>query len=419
VKRIGAVLAGVLVTVLVVPEVAGAARAGAPDRSFSGNGHVITDMGGEDGVGSVAIDSEHRIVAIGSSARRSNGVDSARFALARYKPNGRLDRDFSGNGKAYASLGQLTFAGSGAIDGRGRIVVAGGSCSDAGFPDDCEFALARFKPNGKLDPSFGSGGKVTTDFPGGARATSLALFHGKIVVAGVAGDDVALARYNRDGTLDSAFGMGGTATTDVGAGEYSANSMALDAHGRIVVASGGGAFVISRFKPGGRLDPSFGSHGTVTTNFDDYDAAESVVVGKRGRIVAAGWAEQGSGGNRRYRFALARYRGSGKLDRSFSRNGKVKTTFSPFRDQATAVTIDRRGRVVAAGFASGFDLAIARYDPDGGIDRSFGDHGRVRDPIDTIAIPHSVAIDSRDRIVAAGDIHDGFGLARYIGYRHG
>jgi Domain of unknown function (DUF5122) beta-propeller len=70
---------------------------------------------------------------------------------------------------------------------------------------------------GDLDPAFGSGGKVTTDFKGfGGAANAIALqTDRKVVVAGIAltGDvfraqDFGLARYNPDGSPDTTFGAG-------------------------------------------------------------------------------------------------------------------------------------------------------------------------------------------------------------------
>jgi uncharacterized delta-60 repeat protein len=179
-RRWGA-LAGVMLATVLVTGVAWAAAPGDLDRSFGGDGTIRTDMGGNDQANSVAIGSHKRIVAMGGSGRGARSL----FAVTRYTPNGELDPDFSRNGKAFASLGPFSYGYSGAIDGQDRIVVAGESCG-GNFPDDCEFALVRFMPDGKLDRTFGNGGKVTTAFPGGARARSLVAAHGRILVAGVA-----------------------------------------------------------------------------------------------------------------------------------------------------------------------------------------------------------------------------------------
>src|SRR5262249_2807687 len=91
---------------------------------------------------------------------------------------------------------------------------------------------------GDLDGSFGVGGKVTTDFSGGRdEANALAIQpDGKIVAAGTANGDFALARYNVDGTLDATFGSNGKVITDFGWAEDVASAMAILSNGKIVVA---------------------------------------------------------------------------------------------------------------------------------------------------------------------------------------
>lgn len=139
---------------------------------------------------------------------------------------------------------------------------------------------------GDLDPTFGTGGKVVTDFggPGGAHAVAI-LPDGKIVVAGAGlvnpGDnvtDLALARYNADGTLDQTFGAGGVVFTDLGRDE-SWFAVALQSDGKIVVGGGSGfAFpssaVLGRFNPDGSPDTSFGTGGVVTTDFGGFGCGD-------------------------------------------------------------------------------------------------------------------------------------------------
>ncbi len=169
-------------------------------------------------------------------------------------------------------------------------------------------ALAQAAP-GDLDPSFGTGGKVTTDLGGtDDQIVSMALdSQGRIVAAGVgrAAYDATLARYRPNGSLDPSFGSDGIVTIDFGdgAGFAVASSVAIDPHGRIVVAGGSlGDFALARYHSDGSPDPSFGAGGTVTTDFGAHDHAVSVARDSRGRIIALG-----ERGIQRGWFVLARY----------------------------------------------------------------------------------------------------------------
>src|SRR5437870_3563768 len=151
---------------------------------------------------------------------------------------------------------------------------------------------------GDLDPSFGAGGQVLTDFGGGDGARALALqADGRIVVAGRSCPSTwrfALARHDADGTLDPSFGGGGRVLTNF-AGRDEASALALQSDGKIVVAGFSGAggrqdFAVARYNPDGSLDPSFGSGGRVLTDFGGDDEASALALQSDGKIVVAGSA---------------------------------------------------------------------------------------------------------------------------------
>ena len=121
-----------------------------------------------------------------------------------------------------------------AIEDDGDIVVAGASSQpETGW----DFALARYEPDGSLDPSFGQNGRVTTDLGASEGANALVLQpDGKLVVAGESGGDFALARYNPDGSLDTSFSGDGIVTTDFAGWGDVAYAVALQDDGRIVAA---------------------------------------------------------------------------------------------------------------------------------------------------------------------------------------
>ena len=132
---------------------------------------------------------------------------------------------------------------------------------------------------GDLDPLFGSGGKVTTDFAGSLDyGTALALDSaGRLVVAGYSGPvgsaDFAVARYNPDGSLDASFSGDGKVTTDFGGTNDLGLGVAIDAAGRILVAGRLGSTYpefdigVVRYDPDGTLNTDFSGDGKVITDF--------------------------------------------------------------------------------------------------------------------------------------------------------
>lgn len=416
---------------------------GALDRSFGDRGKVLTGFKhgpGERSFGhpnfvshanSVLVDSKDRVVAVGTAAQK--------FALARYKQDGRLDRSFSGNGKVTTQLSirhkkknRLSRAYAGAIDSHGRIVAAGLALGELAGD---RIALARYKPNGHLDRTFGDHGEVRTLIGskfGGCWARAVAIdATGRIVVAGFGpGDSFALARYEPNGKLDSSFGEGGTVTTSFSDYIDGAYSMAIDSRGRIVAAgltlplSGDSDVALARYESDGTLDPSFGNGGKVVTNFGGEDSANSIAIDSQDRIVATvDSPSRHNLGN----FAVARYSEDGSLDGSFGQGGEVTTDFRNPSVAHDAVT-DDHGRIVAAGRTArpshgeprpgDRKFALARYLPDGELDPAFSHDGKA---ITTFGSgkeaqgANGTAIDHRGRIVAAGYLRGKFALARYRG----
>jgi uncharacterized delta-60 repeat protein len=346
---------------------------GTLDTSFSGDGKQTTefDLGGGQVANAVVVQDDGKILVVGTA---SGPMFDEEFAIARYNPNGSLDTSFSGDGKQTASFLTTAEANGVVIQGDGKIVVVGTGVDN--IDGGSEGALARYNPNGTLDTSFSGDGTQTTDFGlgEGAQATGAAIQgNGKLVVVGSAGannisQDLALARYNADGSLDTSFSGDGTQTTDLGGSDEAAD-VALQGDGKIVaagIASGGATgddFALARYNPDGSLDTGFSGDGMQTTDFGfgADDEANGVVLQGDGKIVAAGVASGGPTGDD---FALARYDADGSLDTSFSGDGKRRTNFGGV-DMANGVALQGDGKIVAVGRGLGFDetsdFALARY----------------------------------------------------------
>ena len=412
-----------LAFVLASTSMYGQTSSGVLDPTFGTGGKVITDFGASnEGIAAVAVQSDGKLVAAGSSYL--NGGD---FALARYNPNGTLDTSFGSGGKVRTDFGgYYEGARSVALQADGKIVAAGGSVN----PLYNDFAVARYNSNGTLDTSFGTGGKVITEFfssfgQASAQAVSVAVQpDGKIVVAGYAnidgGENFALVRYNSDGTLDASFGTAGKVSTpfdpaNQGFSYATADSLALQQDGKIVLAgqaysNGGSDFALARYNSNGTLDTTFGTGGRVITDFaTPNDGASSIAVQPDGKIVAAGFL--------RFKLALARYNSSGSLDTSFGTGGKVTTSISGLNDAANFVALQGDGKIVVAGrtYINGtFHSVLARFNTLGAIDGSFGTAGKVINIFgaDSEGVS-SIAVQPDGKIAVAGGVSGDFALARF------
>src|SRR6476659_7420196 len=216
--RLGSGVALIAAVLVVVFSPAAQAAPGDLDPTFSGDGKQTTDFGFGSGSAEATVrQPDGKIIVAGSTP----GGDY-RFALARYNPDGSLDTSFSSDGKQTTDLGGFDQANGVAVQGDGKIVVAGN-----GGPGG---AVARYNPNGSLDTSFSGDGKQTTNF---LSASGIALQgDGTIAVVGSSGNDFGLARYNANGSLDTSFSGDGKQTTDFGGAER-ATGVALQGDGKI------------------------------------------------------------------------------------------------------------------------------------------------------------------------------------------
>jgi uncharacterized delta-60 repeat protein len=303
-------------------------------------------------------------------------------ASAAHAGPGDLDPGFGSGGLVTTDFGgRGDFGLAVALQGDGKIVAAGNSSAVGVF--SVSFALARYERDGSLDPTFGSGGTVLTSFgmPLSAAADVVVQPDGKIVAVGIAGLDFAVARYNADGALDSTFGTGGLVTTDFG-GFDQANAVALQPDGKIVVAGPlQGAIGVARYEADGSLDSSFGTGGKVVTDASPLsESAFDVAVSNTAKIIVGGVVGLFPFGASD--FELVRYNADGSLDASFGGDGVVTTDFAGFDsvDSMFALSVAQDGRITAAGSSqagSSRDFAVARYHADGALDSSFGGDGMV------------------------------------------
>jgi uncharacterized delta-60 repeat protein len=385
----------------------GGSPGGDLDPSFGGDGLVTTDIGMEDWGSGIAIQPDGKIIVAGDTGDLNEVSD---FAVARYNPDGSLDLSFDTDGIVTIDFyGYRDFAERAILQPDGKILVVGATWVDEITLD--HLALARLNPDGSLDSSFDEDGKVYCyDFIWGF---DLALQpDGKIIAAGFTNlggptnADFALARYNPDGSLDATFDGDGMLTTDFDNGFDGATAIALQPDEKIVVA---GLHVpdaaLARYNPDGSLDASFDGDGKLTFDFGGYDYPWAIERQSDGKLVVAGYAELNDEGD----FAAARFNPDGSLDLSFGDDGIVVTDFNNSYEYGMDMTIQLDGKIIIVGGSSGAGFALARYNPDGSLDASFGEDGLVTT---ALGLGWCVVIQADGKIVVAGTNGD-FALARY------
>ncbi|HET6547791.1 MAG TPA: Calx-beta domain-containing protein, partial [Solirubrobacter sp.] len=331
------------------------------DSGFGTDGIAMTDLGGNDDKAFDAVQlPDGGFVAVGQAD--PGGLANTDFGVVRYTADGHPDRAFDTDGIVTSDLtGRDDVANAVAVQPDGKIVAAGFAEIT---PFNFAFALARYNPDGTLDPSFGGDGIVTTDLgTGNDGITDLALQpDGKIVAVGATQEAAALARYLPDGTLDPSFGAAGIAI-----GALNTNlvtGIAIAPGGTILVAGTRGGPngldpFVAGYTPDGRPDAGFGQSGVAQVDLSGgLDFGEDLALDAHGNIVVVGSAASSTVSD----MALVRLTPDGILDRSFAGRGFLTADFRGFGDTGHAVAIDAQGRIVAAGSGAG-EFALMRANP--------------------------------------------------------
>lgn len=422
--------------------------AGILDPTFgNGAGYVTTALSsGVDWGRQVLVQPSGNIVVAGTA--NSNSSPSY-FGAVTYNPDGSLDTAFGAGG-----IVQQPFVGQGAY----RASLYGAALEPTGEPGDAKIVLAgqdsaqgglalmRLNPNGSLDTTFGGNGQVITQFQTSGnidleRAGAVAVTSSGQIVA--LGSDQSytwlLARYNLDGSLDTTFGSGGKATTVFSSSATAfhtyVTAVAQQPDGKLVVvgthqwAEPGGAGtthrgIVVRFNANGSLDTSFGTSGVVTavvgslTHIQHRGVAVNAADGK---TVVSGMVYTSVSTSE---WEVERYNPDGSPDTTFGNGTGSEIIADPQSTTgvraANAVTIDAYGRAVVAGNggdggASPLTMQVARLNPDGSLDGTFG-NGGLATTAALGCLTWAVAIQSADGaiVVAGGPSSGKFAVARFL-----
>jgi uncharacterized delta-60 repeat protein/CSLREA domain-containing protein len=396
---------------------------GSLDASFDGDGLVTTSVGayGDDEGSSIVLQPDGKIIVAGWSAVPYGTGWDRDFSVVRYNSDGSLDPSFDTDGKVTLDLGNhyQDYGRAAVIQLDGKIVVAGYSDLDG---LESNLALARFNSNGSLDTSFDTDGKVITDLgPGYDVIDDMVLQQdGKILVVGYKPIDVAMnvyniavVRYNTNGSLDASFGANGIVITSVTGGGDFGMSIALQPDNKIIVGSfAAGNLAVLRYNSNGSLDNSFDGDGILRQSGNGRGG--SVALQADGKILIAGYGDYDNA-------ILARYNTNGSPDTSFG-SGGATTAFLATRAQILSIAIQPNGKIVLAGSGEvPYNFVLVRFSSNGSLDYSFDTDGKVitdfGDHQDDLA--NDVAIQPDGKIILAGYRYTGsvynLALARYVG----
>lgn len=301
---------------------------------------------------SAAFQADGRLVAVGSQNKTATGEDLSDFFVVRLNSDGSYDKSFGANGKAVTDFeGNSDVAFCVAVQQNGKTVVAGRS-RNQDFRND--LAIARYNSNGTLDASFGIGGKVIAKLEQESGATTIAIQDdGKIVVGGLVYSNVCdflLLRYKTDGTLDKTFGSNGKVVQDFNAGFDLIANIAIQKDGKILASGDANTdFPLVRYNTDGSLDKTFGKEGKMVVDQNSPAYAPYYIRGLSvqpdGKIVVGGQFG-GYGGNG---FGVARVIKNGTIDESFGSGGVAETFFGFYTEGVNSIALQKNGRIVLGG----------------------------------------------------------------------
>lgn len=388
---------------------------GLSDISFGKQGHVITDFRGyPDFLNGLALQTDNKIVAVGSA---SNGSNNA-FAVARYNANGSPDNTFDGDGKRMAFIGSYNvYPLSLSLLANNKIIAAGYNEPPAGN----NIVLAKYNIDGSFDDSFHVNGTITENFKQGSTVYTSTVEQpdGKVIAAGYLFNgndyDFLISRFNTNGSFDKSFSGDGNKTISFSNSNDYAFAVALQKDGKVIVSgqainnNNNADFALARLNVDGTVDNSFDGDGKQTTDISTNDNGSHMLIQADGKILV--------GANN----ILLRYSATGALDPSFNGTGRLNSII-PVNDFALQST----GKIIIGGY-HGFNFALARYNTNGTIDNSFSQDGLVETNLypnveydgynQYFGVGKSVAIQKDDKIILAGEAgrYERYGKAINIG----
>ena len=328
---------------------------GSYDSTFGTGGFVRTNIGNFEGVANVLIQPDGKIIVAGE---RYNGNTRTDFSLVRYNTDGSLDNTFDGNGLAVANIVGVSNerGGNAVLQPDGKIVVVGQTDNQTEYAS-LDWAVVRFNADGSLDSTFNGDGKIVIPTSGDTEdANSVALQeNGKIVVTGFSSNgtdnDFTTIRLNSNGSLDQSFGVAGIVKTPIGSANEVARNIKIQADGKILVAGGtdnatNSDIALIRYNENGTLDSSYGTNGIVIAEFQSgsSEAALDLQIQPDGKALVSSNMGNNAG--------LIRFNTDGSIDSSFGTGGRVSTEILDFtKSYPFSIALQNDGKIVISGVA--------------------------------------------------------------------
>lgn len=380
------------------------AQSGSFDSDFSGDGWLTDSFDNDDDDGQCVLVQPDGKILVAGRAFIQGDYD---FVVIRYNPDGSHDNTFSADGKASFNFGTSfeDFGVDMVLQSDGKIVVAGHT-DHSGI----DLALVRFNADGSVDGSFGNNGKTILDVGtiyDTMRAMDIGLT-GKLIVTGSAWGDPFVAQFNTDGTPDNTFGTNGVVVTELPNAAGYLNDVQYQPDGKVLVVgtyapnNEDGDFLVMRYNTDGSLDNTFSSDGIVNTDMAaGHDDGYNLHLHADGTITIVGTTQNNS--------ALVRYNNNGTLDLSLNGLGKLQLS-GTYNYSMRTMEVQPDGKYLLGGYyldptlANSFKVALMRVNHDGSFDTDFGTNGitqfRYNNNVDNSC--NSIAIQPDLRIVITG-----------------
>lgn len=335
----------------------------------------------------IVVDPDGMIIVAGETCPEPGfiGFSDCDIVLLRYRPDLQLDPNFGGDGIQVTNFGGYENVTELDLQSDGRYVIAGNV--------DDSFFVARFEPGGELDITFNGTGfyRAPGYTPGGLAIQS----DGKILVPHWVEDHwrapliASVSRLNPNGSPDGSFGNQGTVDLNLGLAADPVSEILVQPDGSIMLAGSAQGFgrpyqpqdiLLVRLTSGGELDRSFGERGKQIVDVGGGFLLKSLSQEPAGNLILAG--RNFTSETSFYDFALVRVTPNGQLDPTFNGTGLVTTDFTAGEfDNVYDALVQPDGKIIVVGdtipFGVHTDVALARYEPDGELDLTFGLNGKV------------------------------------------